>query len=78
MSIEDLESFQSLQGMCSWSNRPPQECPMDLDDHTTPVTQSVPVPAPDNHAQVFDLNDLLYCALLIEDQLNYNQAEFLG
>ena len=51
---------------------------MDLDDHTTPVTQSVPDPAPDTPAQVFDLNDLLYLALQIEDQMNYNQTEFLG
>ena len=78
MSVEDLECLQSLQEMCSRSNRPPQECPMDVDDHTAPKTSPVPDPLPDTTTQVFYLNDLLYLALQIEDQLKFNQAEFLG
>ena len=77
MSVEDLESLQSLQEMCTRSNRPQQECPMDVDDHTVPDTRPVPDPLPDT-AQVFDLNDLLYLALQIEDQVKFNQSEFLG
>ena len=79
MSIEDLESLQTLESMCSRSNLPPQVCPMDLDDHTTPtpVTAPSPVPAADPTAGVFDLNDLLYLALQIEDQMVYNKAELL-
>ena len=80
MSIEDLESLQTLESMCSWSNKPPQVCPMDIEDHTVPPpTETVPpvsapaVPA----AQVFDLNDLLYLAIQIEDQIRYNNAELL-
>ena len=69
MSVDELESLESLQRMCDRSNKAPQECPMDCEDSTTP--------APDT-AQVFDLNNLLYLALQIEDQVKYNQSEFLG
>ena len=79
MSVEDLESLQSLQEMCTRSNKAPQECPMDVDDSTIPDTRPAPAPVPDTDtAQVFDLNDLLYLALQIEDQAKYNKSEFLG
>ena len=91
MSIEDLESLHTLESMCSWSNQPPQVCPMDIEDHTipspaetVPAAESTPAesaaestPA-EPAAQVFDLNDLLYLAIQIEDQLHYNHAELLG
>ena len=78
MSVDELESLESLQRMCERSNRAPQECPMDIDDSTTPAPDST-TPAPDTDtAQVFDLNNLLYLALQIEDQANYNKSEFLG
>ena len=96
MSIEDLESLQTLESMCSWSNQPPQVCPMDIEDHTVPAptpetapspdetapspdeTAPSPDPPADSTAQVFDLNDLLYLALQIEDQMAFNNAELLG
>ena len=69
MSVDELESLESLQRMCQRSNKPPQECPMDCEDSTTPDLDT---------AQVFDLNNRLYLALQIEDQVKYNQSEFLG
>ena len=89
MSIEDLESLQTLESMCSWSNQPPQVCPMDIEDHTVPKTapspaESAPAESPAESpdeppaAQVFDLNDLLYLAIQIEDQMIFNHAELLG
>ena len=69
MSVEELESLESLKQMCEETN-----------NHNTPSvpeSPSSPEVSDTDSAKVFDLNDLLFLALQMEEQLKYNQEELL-
>ena len=69
MSEEDSTSLEALRQMCEKTNN---------NVHTAPApkssTESSEVPDPDP-AMVFDLNDILFLALQLEEQLKFNKVE---
>ena len=86
MTDEDTESLLSLRDMCAAASTRPVST-----STASPVTVSAPTSSPvsvsaptscsaqkeSGPANIFDLNNLLLLALQIEDQMKYNESEFL-
>ena len=60
-----MESLESLKQMCEETN-----------NHNTPSVPESPS-STEESAKVFDLNDLLFLALQMEEQIKFNKEELL-
>ena len=67
MSEEDYESLLNLQNICQATN-----------SLTDPAPAPQPeVAVPDSPASIYDLNDVFLLALTLQNQLKFNEKEYL-